>query len=148
VNQELLRHQQEIVHALQKQFAEYRATAESLFESEAKSLEDKLKALNEKHAQELRLVVRVKDAQFQSMVSSKDAKIMNLIEGTDYQKVLVRHHTEIAQLKDQHDIELKKVSRCRSAPVPVPLLLSVPYSALTVRLFVWCVMWCGVRTDA
>lgn len=108
-NEELLRHNTDIVHALQRQFAEYRTTAEHLFENEARSLEDKLKSMNEKHAAEIRLLVRAKDQQFSSMVSSKDAKIMNLIEGTDYQKVLVRHHTEIAQLKDQHEIDLKKV---------------------------------------
>ncbi len=107
-NQSVLRHQHELVHALQQQFTEYRSTAESLFESEARSLDDRLKSIHDRHTTEIRLLVKSKEQQFQSMVSSKDAKIMHLIEGTDYQKVLVRHHTELAQLRDQHEIELKK----------------------------------------
>lgn len=101
--QELYREHQEIVHALRRQFHEYRATAESLFYSEARQLEDKLNAQVARYEEEIRFIVKSKDAHFNAMVTAKDAKVMNLIEGTDFQRVLVRHQMEVDAIKKQHE---------------------------------------------
>ncbi len=48
-------------------------------------------------------------AHFDEMMTSKDAKIMNLIEGTDFQALLVQHEMEVENLKRLHIDELERV---------------------------------------
>ena len=97
--QQMLREQEEVVKALQTQFDEYRATAEYLFATEAAKLEDKLNTQMLKYEQEMRYIVRVKDQHYDEMMTAKDAKIMNLIEGTDFQALLIKHEMEMEQLR-------------------------------------------------
>jgi len=107
--QQLLREQREIVKALQTQFREYRQTAEFLFETEATKLEEKLRLLTDKYEEEIKYIVKVKDQHFDMMMTSKDAKIMNLIEGTDFQSLLVKHELELEQVRRAHMDELENM---------------------------------------
>lgn len=86
---QLLREHQEVVHALQTQFEEYRSTAEFLFSTEAAKLEDKLNTQMVKYEAEIKYIIRAKDQHYDSMVTAKDAKILSLIEGTDLQGFLL-----------------------------------------------------------
>ena len=52
-----------------------------------------------KYEQEMRYIVRVKDQHYDEMMTAKDAKIMNLIEGTDFQALLIKHEMEMEQLR-------------------------------------------------
>ena len=63
----------------------YRDTAEFLFCTEAKKLQARFLSQTEKYEYELQYVMKMKDKQFDDMMTSKDAKIMNLIDGTDFQ---------------------------------------------------------------
>jgi hypothetical protein len=109
--QQLLREQREVVKALQTQFEEYRRTAEFLFQTEARKLEDKLRAQTDKYEEEIRYIVRAKDLHFDLMMTAKDAKILNLIEGSDLQNILVRHEQELEQTRRAHvdDLEAMRV---------------------------------------
>ena len=62
-----------------------------------------------KYEQEMRYIVRVKDQHYDEMMTAKDAKIMNLIEGTDFQALLIKHEMEMEQLRRKHaeDIEAR-----------------------------------------
>ncbi len=71
------------------QFEEYRATAEFLFKTEVSQLHAKSNSQMEKYESEMKLIIRQKDFHFDSMMVSKDSKIMNLIEGTDFQGMLL-----------------------------------------------------------
>jgi chromosome segregation ATPase len=97
--QHMLREHQAIVKALQTQFQEYRRTAENLFKHEANKLEGKLHIQMEEYEEELRYVIRMKDKAFDEMIACKDAKILTLIEGTDFQQLLIRHELEKEQMR-------------------------------------------------
>lgn len=109
--QHMLREHQAIVEALQTQFQEYRRTAEALFKAEAQKLEGKLHIQMEEYEEELRYVIRMKDKAFDDMIACKDAKILTLIEGTDFQQLLIRHELEKEQLKRTQAEEMTAARR-------------------------------------
>ena len=109
--QQLLREHQEVVRALHTQFEEYRDTAEFLFRTEAAKLEARFKTQTEKYENELRHIIKAKDRQYDDMTTAKDAKIMNLIEGTDFQNILMQHDLELQQLRNQQKDNEDKVRR-------------------------------------
>ena len=100
--QQLLRESQEVVRAMQSQFEEFRRLAEHLFSIEAKQLEHKLHTQVESYEEELRYVTLAKDADYDQLVRSKDAKIMSLIEGTDFNAILIKHAMELQQQRQRH----------------------------------------------
>jgi hypothetical protein len=58
---------------------------------------------------------QAKDQHFNQMVTSKDAKIMNLIEGTDVQRVLVRHQMELEQMRRLHERDIEQARESAEA---------------------------------
>ena len=52
-----------------------------------------------KYEQEIRYIIKAKDQHYDEMMTAKDAKIMNLIEGTDFQALLIKHEMELEQLR-------------------------------------------------
>ena len=100
--QQLLRESQEVVRAMQSQFEEFRRLAEHLFSIEAKQLEHKLHTQVSSYEEELRYVVLSKDRDYDQMVKAKDAKIMSLIEGTDFNAILIKHAMELQQSRQRH----------------------------------------------
>lgn len=99
----------EIVKTLQDQFQQYREVAENLFLQEASKLETTLADHTRKHEGELQYIIKLNERRFGAMVTAKDAKIMNLIEGTDFQKLLVRQEMEVNQLNMRHAQDLRLV---------------------------------------
>ena len=97
--QHMMREHQEIIKALQRQFQEYRKTAEVLFKAEASKLEGQLHLQMEEYEEELQYVITMKDKAFDEMIACKDAKILTLIEGTDFQQLLIRHELEKEQMR-------------------------------------------------
>ena len=97
--QHMMREHQEIIKALQTQFQEYRKTAEVLFKAEASKLEGQLHLQMEEYEEELKYVIAMKDQAFDDMIACKDAKILTLIEGTDFQQLLIRHELEKEQMR-------------------------------------------------
>jgi hypothetical protein len=97
--QHMMREHQEIIKALQTQFQEYRRTAEVLFKTEASKLEGRLHLQMEEYEEELNYVITMKDKVFDEMIACKDAKILTLIEGTDFQQLLIRHELEKEQMR-------------------------------------------------
>ncbi len=97
--QHMMREHQEIIKALQTQFQEYRRTAEVLFKAEAAKLEGRLHLQMEEYEEELNYVMTMKDKAFDEMIACKDAKILTLIEGTDFQQLLIRHELEKEQMR-------------------------------------------------
>ena len=58
---------------------------------------------------EIQYIIQEKDRHYDIMMRAKDAKIMNLIEGTDFQALLIKHELDIEQLKRIHADEIDKV---------------------------------------
>ena len=107
--QQSIREQTSIIKTMQKHFNDYRETAEYLFATEAKTLQDRLQAQMTQYEQEIQYIIQTKDMHFDEMMKAKDAKIMNLIEGTDFQQLLVKHELDIEQLKRAHADDIDKV---------------------------------------
>jgi hypothetical protein len=103
------REQEDVVRALQNHFHEYRGVVETLFYTEAGTLERKVEEQTMRYEQEIKFIIKAKDQHFNQMITSKDAKIMNLIEGTDLQKVLIKHQLDIEHLKLHHAKDLEMV---------------------------------------
>jgi hypothetical protein len=63
----------------------------------------------------MRSVIKAKDFHFNAMMIAKDAKIMNLVEGTDLQKLMMKHSLEMEQQGAKHErhVELAKEA-CRA----------------------------------
>lgn len=108
-SEQLHREHIEIVYALRQQFQEYQTTAERLFCAEAEAFEEQFKALVQRYDEQLGHVVRTKDFLFHAMAAAKDAKVMSLIDGTDFQKVLIRHQTELEVQRQAHLQDLANV---------------------------------------
>ena len=53
----------------------------------------------EEYEEELKYVIAMKDQAFDDMIACKDAKILTLIEGTDFQQLLIRHELEKEQMR-------------------------------------------------
>lgn len=108
-SQEIHREQIEIIENLQANYLEYRLMVENLFYTEAKALEEKLAQQQLKYETEIKYILRIKDAHFHTMITSKDAKIMNLIEGTDFSRILMKHQMELEGLKKKHERDVEAV---------------------------------------
>jgi hypothetical protein len=108
-SQEIHREQIEIIENLQANYLEYRLMVENLFYTEARALEEKLTAQQHKYETEIKYILRMKDHQFHTMITSKDAKIMNLIEGTDFSRILMKHQMELEGMKKTHEREIDVV---------------------------------------
>ena len=113
-SQEIHREQIEIIENLQANYLEYRLMVENLFYAEARALEEKLTAQQHKYETEIKYILRMKDHQFHTMITSKDAKIMMLIEGTDFSRILMKHQMELEGLKKSHEREIDSVRESAS----------------------------------
>ncbi|GKT26864.1 hypothetical protein ADUPG1_013508 [Aduncisulcus paluster] len=103
------REHQAALSTLLDRFNEFRSHAEMLVHSEMSRFEDRLSSLLLKFDLELRYVVRYKNQLLNSVIAAKDAKIMRLIDGSDYQALIMRHTLETEQQKRFHARQLDAV---------------------------------------